>query len=101
MPLHFEPRLLQLHIDKEAIDEAFARAHWQPEPTWTATNWHKTAAKMAVLVKSPERVGAICADIAQALSGESRAEWLRRAGGHIRPRELRAVQAGARPAPAA
>ena len=23
MPLHFEPRLLELHIDKEAIDEAF------------------------------------------------------------------------------
>ena len=24
MPLHFEPRLLELHIDKEAIDEAFS-----------------------------------------------------------------------------
>ena len=23
MPLHFEPRLLDLHIDKEAIDQAF------------------------------------------------------------------------------
>jgi len=63
MPLHFEPRLLELHIDKEAIDEAFK------ELTGGLSDLDKdllakTAAKMAVLVKSPERIEAICADIA-------------------------------------
>src|SRR3989304_5686841 len=64
MPLHFEPRLLELHIDKEAIDQAFK------EPTGGLSDLDrdqlaKTAAKMAVLVKSPERIQKICADIAR------------------------------------
>ncbi len=62
--LHFEPRLLDLHIDKEAIDEAFE------ELTGGLSDLDKdllakTAAKMAVLVKSPERIQKVCADIAQ------------------------------------
>ena len=62
--LHFEPRLLDLHIDKEAIDEAFK------ELTGGLSDLDKdqlarTAAKMAVLVKAPERVQKICADIAK------------------------------------
>ena len=64
MPLHFEPRLLELHIDQEAIDEAYA------ELTGGLSDLEKdqlakAAAKMAVLVKAPERVQAVCADIAQ------------------------------------
>ena len=64
MPLHFEPRLLQLHIDREAIDEAFK------ELTGGLSDLDKellakTAARMAVLLKAPERVRAICADIAE------------------------------------
>jgi type I restriction enzyme R subunit len=63
MPLHFEPRLLDLHIDKDAIDQAFK------ELTGGLTDLDRdrlaqTAAKMAVLVKSPERIQTICADIA-------------------------------------
>ena len=63
-PLHFEPRLVELHIDQEAIEEAYA------ELTEGLTDEDrdklgKAAAKMAVLVKAPERVRAICADIAQ------------------------------------
>ncbi len=63
MPLHFEPRLLELHIDREAIDEAYE------ELTGGLTDLDrdrlaKAAAKMAVLVKSPERIEKICADIA-------------------------------------
>jgi len=62
-PLHFEPRLLELHIDKEAIDQAFQ------ELTGSLSDLDrdqlaKTAAKMAVLVKAPERIQKICADIA-------------------------------------
>jgi type I restriction enzyme, R subunit len=63
MPLHFEPRLLDLHIDKDEIDQAFK------ELTGGLTDLDKdrlakAAAKMAVLVKSPERIRTICADIA-------------------------------------
>ena len=63
-PLHFEPRLLELHIDKAAIDEAFT------ELTGSLSDLDrdqlaKTAARMAVLVKAPERVQRICADIAK------------------------------------
>jgi len=63
-PLHFEPRLLELHIDREAIDQAFK------EMTGGLSDLDrdqlaKTAAKMAVLVKSPERIQKICADIAR------------------------------------
>jgi len=64
MPLHFEPRLLELHIDREAIDEAFK------ELTGGLTDLDrellaKTAARMAVLVKAPERIQKICADVAK------------------------------------
>ncbi|MXP15692.1 HsdR family type I site-specific deoxyribonuclease [Altererythrobacter confluentis] len=60
--LHFDPRLVDLHIDQEAIEEAYA------ELTACLTDddrdrLGKEAAKMAILVKSPERVSAICADI--------------------------------------
>lgn len=63
MPLHFEPRLLELHIDKEAIDQAFR------ELTGSLSDLDRdrlaqTAAKMAVLVKAPERIQRICTDIA-------------------------------------
>src|ERR1700741_2910583 len=64
MPLHFEPRLLELHIDKEAIDEAFK------ELTGGLSDLDRdrlaqTAARMAVLVKAPERIEKICSDIAK------------------------------------
>jgi type I restriction enzyme R subunit len=63
-PLHFEPRLVNLHIDQAAIEEAYR------ELTAGLTDEDKdklgkAAAKMAVLVKSPKRVQAICGDIAQ------------------------------------
>ena len=61
--LHFEPRLIDLHIDEAAIDEAL------PDLTGGLSDLDrdqlaKTAAKMSVLVKSPERVREICEDIA-------------------------------------
>jgi len=63
-PLHFEPRLVELHIDQKAVEEAYR------ELTAGLTDEDrdklgKAAAKMAVLVKSPTRISAICADIAQ------------------------------------
>jgi type I restriction enzyme R subunit len=62
--LHFEPRLLDMRIDKEAIDEAFEDLTGGLSDL-DKEELSKTAAKMAVLVKSPERVQKICADIAQ------------------------------------
>lgn len=64
LPLHFEPRLVELHINKEAIDEAYA------ELTGGLSDLDKetlarAAAKMAVLIKTPARVDRICADIAR------------------------------------
>lgn len=64
MPLHFEPRLLQLHIDKEAIDEAYKQLTGGLSDL-DRDQLAKAAARMAVLVKSPERIQAICADIAR------------------------------------
>ena len=62
--LHFEPRLVDLHVDQDAIEEAYR------ELTSGLTDEDRDqlgqhAAKMAVLVKAPERVQAVCADIAQ------------------------------------
>ena len=64
LKLHFEPRLLELHIDKAAIDAAFK------EMTGGLSDLDrdilgKTAAKMAVLVKTPERIRRVCEDIVQ------------------------------------
>lgn len=62
--LHFEPRLVDLHVDQQSIDEAYKELTAglsDPDRDLLA----KTAAKMAVLVKSPERISAVCADIAQ------------------------------------
>src|SRR5665811_1283018 len=64
MPLHFEPRLLELHIDKEAIDQAFKELTGNLSDL-DRDQLAKTAAKMAVLVKSPERIQKVCADIAR------------------------------------
>lgn len=64
LPLHFEPRLLEMHIDRAAIDEAFAELTGNLSDL-DRDQLAKTAAKMAVLVKAPERVTAICGDIAQ------------------------------------
>lgn len=61
--LHFEPRLLEMRIDKDAIDEAFENLTGELSDL-DKDELSKTAAKMAVLLKSPERVQAVCADIA-------------------------------------
>ncbi len=64
LPLHFEPRLVELHIDKDAIDAAYAELTGGLSDLDRET-LAKAAAKMAVLVKVPERIEKICADIAR------------------------------------
>jgi type I restriction enzyme R subunit len=64
LPLHFEARLIELRVDQAAIDEAYANitGHLSEEDQAELAN---QAAKMAVLVKTPERVRTIVNDIAQ------------------------------------
>jgi type I restriction enzyme R subunit len=63
-PLHFEPRLVELHIDQKAIEDAY-RDLTAGLTDEDRDNLGKAAAKMAVLVKSPARITAICTDIAR------------------------------------
>jgi len=65
LPLHFEPRLLDVHVDKETIDKAFAEfkesAALSDEE---ADALNRRSAKMAAFLKAPERVAKIVKDIA-------------------------------------
>jgi type I restriction enzyme R subunit len=63
LPLHFEPRLMHLRIDKAAIDQAYLELTGDLSDLDKDT-LSRAAAKMAVLVKAPKRIAAICADIA-------------------------------------
>lgn len=62
-PLHFEPRLVKLHIDRATIDAEFARLSGHLTEA-DAAHLSRQAGRMAVLVKSPKRIRAICRDIA-------------------------------------
>lgn len=64
LPLHFEPRLVELHIDHDAIDQAYAGLTGGLSDL-DREMLSRAAAKMAVLVKVPERIERICADIAR------------------------------------
>ncbi|MDD5390362.1 MAG: HsdR family type I site-specific deoxyribonuclease [Gallionellaceae bacterium] len=64
LKLHFEPRLLELHIDKAAIDAAFKEMTGGLSDLDRDT-LGKTAARMSVLVKTPERIRRVCEDIVQ------------------------------------
>lgn len=64
LKLHFEPRLIDLHIDKAALDEAYKDLTGGLSDL-DKDNLAKTAAKMAVLVKTPERIRKVCADIVE------------------------------------
>jgi type I restriction enzyme R subunit len=64
LPLHFEPRLPNYHIDKEGIDVAFKEmANDLSEEDRDKLS--QKAANMAVFLKSPERVKTIVADIVE------------------------------------
>lgn len=64
LPLHFEPRLVDVHVDKETIDKLFE--NFKEEAALTdeeADALNKKSAKMAAFLKSPDRVRKIVADI--------------------------------------
>lgn len=69
LKLHFEPRLIDLHIDKVALDDAYKDLTGGLSDL-DKDNLAKTAAKMAVLVKTPERIRKVCVDIVQHFQGK-------------------------------
>jgi type I restriction enzyme R subunit len=64
LKLHFEPRLIDLHIDKAALDAAYKDLTGGLSDL-DKDNLAKTAAKMAELVKTPDRIRKVCEDIVE------------------------------------
>ncbi|MBK4738985.1 type I restriction endonuclease subunit R [Noviherbaspirillum pedocola] len=64
LKLHFEPRLIDLRIDRDALDAAYKDLTGGLSDL-DKDNLAKTAAKMAVLVKTPDRIRKVCEDIVQ------------------------------------
>ena len=65
LPLHFEPRLVDVHVDKDTIDKAFEEFKENAALTdEEADALNKKSAKMAAFLKAPERVAKIVEDIA-------------------------------------
>ncbi len=66
LPLHFEPRLVDVHVDKSLMDQGYkemiAKAALSDEE---ADILSKKAAQMSVFLKSPERVKTIAMDISK------------------------------------
>lgn len=66
LPLHFEPRLSEIHLDEESIVAAFdelADRHGLTEDDRTTLS--KNAASLEALIKARDRVRKIAADIAE------------------------------------
>jgi type I restriction enzyme R subunit len=64
LPLHFEPRLVDIHVDKETIDQVFDALKEEVALTdEEADKLNQKSAKMAAFLKSPERVSKIVEDI--------------------------------------
>jgi type I restriction enzyme R subunit len=64
LPLHFEARMLELRVDRAAIDAGFERLTGRLTDE-DQDEIARRAARLAVLVKAPERVRHICEDIAE------------------------------------
>ncbi|MDP3432875.1 MAG: type I restriction endonuclease subunit R [Bacteroidota bacterium] len=76
LPLHFEPRLPDYHIDKESLDIAFKEmANDLSEDDRNKLS--QKAANMAVFLKSPERVKIITADIVEHFTNRVEPEGLK------------------------
>jgi len=62
LPLHFEPRLLDVHVDKKIIDAEFS-AMTETLSEGQRAQLVQKAAQMSAFLKSPERVRKIVGDI--------------------------------------
>lgn len=76
LPLHFEPRLPNYHIDKESLDIAFKEmANELSEDDRNKLS--QKAANMSVFLKSPERIKTIVEDIVQHFKAHAEPEGLK------------------------
>jgi len=64
LPLHFEPRLPNYHIDKESLDIAFKEMGNELSEV-DRNKLSQKAAKMSVFLNSPERISTIVNDIVE------------------------------------
>ena len=76
LPLHFEPRLPNYHIDKESLDVAF-REMANDLSEEDRNKLSQKAANMSVFLKSPERVRTIVADIVEHFKAHVEPEGLK------------------------
>ncbi|MDQ4489814.1 HsdR family type I site-specific deoxyribonuclease [Sinomonas sp. ASV486] len=66
LPLHFEPRLSEIHIDQDGIDAAFEElAADRGLSDADKITLSRKAASIEVLIKTPSRIAKIAADIAE------------------------------------
>ncbi|MCA4781805.1 HsdR family type I site-specific deoxyribonuclease [Empedobacter stercoris] len=66
LPLHFEPRLVDVHLNKEELDKAFEELKSSVDLNdEDADLLNQKSAKMASFLKAPERVEKIVEDIAK------------------------------------
>jgi type I restriction enzyme R subunit len=62
LPLHFEPRLVESHVDQKSMDEAFASIT-DVLTDEDRAELSKRAGKMATFIQTPERINKISQDI--------------------------------------
>lgn len=78
LPLHFEPRLSDIHIDQEAIDAAFEElAQDRDLSEDDKITLSQKAASIEVLIKTPSRIAKIAADIADHFRAKVEPEGLK------------------------
>src|SRR3989339_1069299 len=66
LPIYFEPRLVELRINKEQIDKEFEWLVKEEQLDYgEKTELSKEAAKFGIIVKTKARIQKICADIAK------------------------------------
>ena len=64
LPLHFEPVPVKLHVDQEAIDEAFKQLTDQADLTEEERSKVAQRVRMSAIMKDPNRIRAVCEHIA-------------------------------------
>ena len=65
LPLHFEPVPVKLHVDQDAIDEAFKKITDDAGLTEEERSKVAQRVRMAAIMKDPERIKAVCEHIAE------------------------------------
>ena len=64
LPLHFEPVPVKLHVDQEAIDEAFEQLADEANLTEEERSKVARRVRMSAIMKDPKRIRAVCEHIA-------------------------------------